>query len=206
MRYNTILSLCWGREHSPVFRQSIELYLIWLHDIPHILHQAQGQLFALTLTFLSSNALALTPPWLSCLVPCTNSLTKFTSSLPIHASCCIYLFLSLFLSHVLSCFILPYPANLMSLLSLPFFPAHSLPLSPFLPCPPFPCLSPPLFPPSLPSAVEVRYDAEPESSPVFNYINKTPCEVEWPRTPQPSLYPPHPSPFSHLSLPVVLQA
>lgn len=111
-----------------------------------------------------------------------------------------------FLSHVLSCFILPYPANLMSLLSLPLFPAHSLPLSPFLPRPPFPCLSPPLFPPSLLSAVEVRYDAEPESLPVFNYINKTPCEVEWPRTPQPSLYPPHPSPSSHFSLPVVLQA
>lgn len=84
-------------------------------------------------------------------------------------------------------------------------------------CPCYPCLSPPSsaalpFPvclslsPSLPSAVEVRYDAEPESSPVFNYINKTPCEVEWPRTPQPSLYPLHPSPSTRPSLPVVLQA
>lgn len=127
------------REHSPVFRQSSELCLIWLHDIPQISHQTQRPLFALMLTSLSSNALALTPPWLSCLVPCTNSQTKFTSFPPTHASCCIYLFLSLLLSPVLSCFILPYPANLMSLLSLPLSPAHSLPLSPFLP--PSPSLS-----------------------------------------------------------------
>lgn len=67
---------------------------------------------------------------------------------------------------------------------------------------------------SLLSAVEVRYDAKPESQPVFNYINKTPCEVEWPPTPQPSLslppsllpppplQGPHPSPFHLLSFPV----
>lgn len=185
-----------------MFRQSSELCLIWLHDIPHILHQAQGQLFALTLTFLSSNALALTPPWLTCLVPGTNSLTKFTSSRPVHASCCIYLCVSasfccpLLFHPVLSCqsyvLVIPtsLPCTLPSSFPLPPSPSFSLSVSPS-------------FPPRLP--VEVRYDAEPESSPVFNYINKTPCEVEWPRTPQPSLYPLHSSPSFHLFLPVVLQ-
>lgn len=150
MRYYTILPLCWGREHSPVFRQSSELCLIWLHDIPHILHQAQGQLFALTLTFLSSNALALTPPWLSCLVPCTNSLTKFTSTLPVHASCCIYLFVFVYyccplLFHLaLSCqsYVLliptPLPCTLPSSFPLPPSPSLSLSVSPSFPSPP-PC-------------------------------------------------------------------
>lgn len=73
---------------------------------------------------------------------------RLNSHLPLltHASCCIYLFLSLLLSPVLSCFILPYPANLMSLLYLPLSPAHSLPPPPLLLSP---CLSLPRFPPSL---------------------------------------------------------
>lgn len=149
MSYYTILSLCWGREHSPVFRQSSELCLIWLHDIPHILHQAQGQLFALTLTFLSSNALALTPPWLSCLVLCANSLTKFTSSLPVYASYHLPLCICLWLLSTLvsSCLILPilcpcYPY--LSSLYTPFFffpsssPSLSLSVSPSFPSSP-PC-------------------------------------------------------------------
>lgn len=106
------------RERRPVFRQSSELCLIWLHDILHISHQAQRPLFALVLTPLS-HALIL---WLNSHLPPRT-----------HASCCIYLFLSFLLSSVLSCFILPYPANLMSLLSLPLSPARSLPLSPFPP-------------------------------------------------------------------------
>lgn len=177
------------REHSSVFRQSGEVCLIWLHDIPHISYWAQRPLFALMLTSLSSHALAVTLPWLSCLVLCTNSPTKFTFSPPTHASCCIYLFLSLLLSSVLSCFILPYPANLMSLLSPPLSPANSLSI--LLPPPPsLSCQS------SLSSSsLEVSYDAGPESSAVFNYINKTPYEVQWPRTQQhplpcnPQLYP-----------------
>lgn len=132
------------REHSSVFRQSGEVCLIWLHDIPHISYWAQRPLFALMLTSLSSHALAVTLPWLSCLVLCTNSPTKFTFSPPTHASCCIYLFLSLLLSSVLSCFILPYPANLMSLLS-----PRSLLQTPFLFCfllhPPFPVNPPSLL-------------------------------------------------------------
>lgn len=149
-------------------------------------------------------------PWLLCCsVALSHALTLWLNShLPfpfMHHAASVSFYPS-FLYPVLSCFILLYLANLMSLLCLPLFPAHYLPLSPILPRSPFLCLSFPLFPPSLPSAVEVRYDAEPESSPVFNYINKTPCEVEWPRTQQLSLYPPHPSPSSHLSLPVVLQA
>lgn len=188
------------REHSLVFRQRSELCLIWLHDIPHISHQAQGPLFALALTLFPQ----MPWPWLlhGSVALSRALILRLNSHLPplTHASCCIYLFLSLLLSPVLSCFILPYPANLMSLLSLPLSPAHSLPPPPLLLSP---CLSLPRFPPSLPcslpSAVEVRYDAEPKSSPVFNYINKTPCEVEWPRTPQPSPYPPHPSPSSRLS-------
>lgn len=70
---------------------------------------------------------------------------------------------------------------------------------------PLPVCLPVFFPTFSPSAVEVRYDAEPQSLPVFNYINKTPCEMEWPRTPQPSQYPPHPSPSPLPSLPLVLQ-
>lgn len=83
------------------------------------------------------------------------------------------------LSPVLSCFILLYPSNLMSLLSLLLFPAHYLTpsSSPALPYPVCLALFPSL-PPSFPSTVEVSYDAEPERSPVFNYINKTACEVE----------------------------
>lgn len=115
---------------------------------------------------------------------------------PTHASFCIYISLSLFLSSVLSCFILSYPANLMSLLSLPLSSAHCLPLPPADLSP----NHPPFFSFSLFSAVEVSYDAAPESLPMFNYINKTSCEVEWPRT---YLYAPlHPSPF--ISLPSLL--
>lgn len=55
---------------------------------------------------------------------------------------------------------------------------------------PSPVCLPVFFPTFSPSAVEVRHDAEPQSLPVFNYINKTPCEMEWPRTPQTSQYPP----------------
>lgn len=50
------------REARHVFRQRAELCLIWLHDILHILQQTQGQVFALALTFLFSDASALTPP------------------------------------------------------------------------------------------------------------------------------------------------
>ncbi len=107
-------------------------------------------------------------------------------------------------SLVSSCLILPISCPCYPYLSLLHTPSLSPPSSLALP---FPVrLSVFFLPPSLPSAVEVRYDAEPESSPVFNYINKTPCEVKWPRTPQPSPYPPHPSPPTRPSLPVVLQA
>lgn len=119
-----------------MFRQSSELCLIRLHDIPHISHQAQRPFFALTLTCLSTNALALTPPWLSCLVPCTNSLTKFTSSPPTHASCCIYLFYPSCLalsSLVSSCLILP--------ISCPFYPHLSAMHTPSLSPSPLPSLS-----------------------------------------------------------------
>ena len=153
-------------EHSPVFRQSSELCLIWLYDIPHILHRAQRPGFALMLTSLPSDAPALTPPWLSCRVLFTNSLTNFTSSLPTHASSCIHLlFVSLLLRSLLSCFILPYPANLTSLLSLPPSPACYT-----SPNPPSPSSSPapvsysfflPPFPPPWRSALMQRQRARP---------------------------------------------
>lgn len=135
-RYYIILSLCWGSEHSPVFRQSSELCLKWLHDIPHILHQVHGRPLALTLTFLSSNALALTPPWLSFLVPGTNFLPKLRSS-PSHS--CIMLQLSLLIplsSLVSSCLILP--------ILCPCYP--SLPTMPSLSRLSSPCSSLLLFP------------------------------------------------------------
>lgn len=118
-----------------MFRQSSELWLIWLHDIPHILHQAQRPLLALVLTSLSSDALALTPPWLRWLALRTNSLTKFTSSLPTHASCRMYLFLSLCLALsclVSSCLILPISCPCYPYLSLS--PLHTSSLLPFSVC------------------------------------------------------------------------
>lgn len=89
-------------------------------------------------------------------------------------------------SLVSSCLILP--------ISRPCSPSLSSSVpslfhSPSSPCWSLPSLS--CFP--LLSAVKVSYDAKPESSPVFNYINKTPCEVQWPRTQQPFLQTPsHP--------------
>lgn len=116
-----------GLRPGPVLFSQWWQHLMWVHDIPHISHQAQRLLFALVLTSLPSHALAVTLLWLSGLVPYTNSLTKFTSSPPTHASSCIYIFLFLMLSPVLSCFILPYPSNLMSLLSLPTSLPSTLP-------------------------------------------------------------------------------
>lgn len=94
---------------------------------------------------------------------------------------------------VSSCLILPISCPCY----LYLFPLHTA--SPSPPQTSLPTILP-FFPFSLFSAVEVSYDAAPESLPMFNYINKTSCEVEWPRT---YLYAPlHPSPF--ISLPSLL--
>lgn len=137
----------------------------------------------------SSHALFL---WLNSHLPL--ALMHHAASISFHPSC---LALS---SLVSSCLILP--------ISCPCYPSLSPLHTPFLsPDPPLTAsVSLSISPSPLHSAVEVSYDAAPESSPVFNYINKTPCEVEWPRTPQPSLHPPHTSPSLRSSLPVVLQA
>lgn len=150
-------------------------------------------------------------PWLLygsvAFVPCTNSCLNSHLPLPLmhHAASISFYPSCLALSSLVSsCLILP--------ISCPCYPYLSPLHTPSLPLPRLPSLSLSVSPsfsslhPSLPCAVEVSYDAEPESSPMFNYINKTPCEVEWPRTPQPSLHPPHPSPSTRPSLPVVLQA
>lgn len=89
------LSLCWERERRPVFRQSSELCLIWLHDILHISHQAQGPLFALVLTPLSHPLI----PWLNSHLPL--QLKHPAASISFYPSC---LALS---SLVSSCLILP---------------------------------------------------------------------------------------------------
>lgn len=170
------------RELRRVFRQCAELCLIWLHDILHIFQQTQGHLFALTLTFLSPDVSALTPLQPSCLVPSDDPLAKFfsvhTPSISLHPS---FVVLSSRLSS------LSYASDVLvtTLVSR----------TPFTVCLPF------FFPPFHPLAVEVRYDEEPENLPVFISINKTPCEMDWPR--KPVSLPTTPSPL--LYLPVVQQ-
>lgn len=126
-------------------------------------NRPRGTCFALTLTFLSPDASALTlQP--SCLVPSDDPLAKFfsirTPSVSLHPS---FVVLS---SRVSS---LSYPSDVLvtTLFSRP----------PFTVCLPF------FFPPFHPLAVEVRYDEEPESLPMFISINKMPCEMDWPRNP-----------------------
>lgn len=125
------------REPRRVFRQCAEPCLIWLHDILRILQQTQGDLFALTLTFLLSDASALTPLQPSCPVPSDNSLTKFfwfhAPSISLHPS---FLILSFLVSS------LSYPSDVLVTT-----------FTPLTVCLPF------FFPTFHPSAVEVRYDA-----------------------------------------------